>query len=259
MELGSILPLASAAVAAGFVDSVVGGGGLIQVPALFSALPGRAPIELLATNKVASVVGTSSAALQYARRIPPVWSHLSWGLIGAALGSWAGARTIPLIEPAVFKPIVLVLLIGVALYTFRNKRFGETQEDQVVDHGQIQVRIGLIGLAVGYYDGFLGPGTGSFFIFLLIRFLGYDFLRASAAAKILNVATNLAAISSFVLAGAVIWKLGILMAVCNLSGALLGSHVALTRGSGFVRKLFLAVVGVLICRMGFDVVASLAR
>ena len=219
------LALGLAAFFAGFVDSIVGGGGLIQLPALFTAFPATSPATLFGTNKLASVIGTSSAAIQYSRRVA-----IPWRVAG---------------------PLILVLLVLVAVYTFMRKDLGSASNEP--EHGRRSAALAVaIGGVIGFYDGFFGPGTGSFLIFLFIRLLGMDFLRASVSAKILNVATNLAAIAFFVGNVELMWKLAALMAACNLCGAVLGSRMALRHGTGFVRKMFLGVVLVLIARLTYD-------
>ncbi len=251
----SLVMLGFAAFFAGFVDAIVGGGGLIQVPALFTAYPQLSPATLFGTNKLAGIVGTTSAAVQYARRVAVPWKVALPGAIAALIGSWHGAKAVVLLPPTVLRPLVLVLLILVALYTFLRKDWGATSRRLSYDHRSIAIII-AIGGVIGFYDGFFGPGTGSFLIFLLIRFLGMDFLRASVTAKILNVATNLAAIVSFASHTQLLWLLGGIMAVCNLSGAVMGSRMALKHGVGFVRKMFLGVVAALIAKLTYDIVFS---
>ncbi|MBV2265235.1 MAG: TSUP family transporter [Thauera sp.] len=245
------LALGLAALFAGFVDSIVGGGGLIQLPALFAAFPNTAPATLFGTNKLASIVGTTSAAIQYSRRVEIPWRVAGPGAVAALVGSWYGAKAVAYLEPAILRPLILALLVLVAVYTFLRKDLGSVSKEP--EHGGRSVAIALgVGGVIGFYDGFFGPGTGSFLIFLFIRLLGMDFLRASVSAKILNVATNLAAISFFVGNVELMWKLAAVMAVCNLSGSILGSRMALKHGTGFVRKMFLAVVTVLILRLAYD-------
>lgn len=243
--------LGSAALFAGFVDSVVGGGGLIQLPALFTAFPAAAPATLFGTNKLASIVGTTSAAVQYGRRVAIPWRVAGPGAIAALVGSWYGAKAVAYLDPSILRPLILALLVLVAAYTFIRKDLGAVSREP--EHGGRSVALALgIGGAVGFYDGFFGPGTGSFLIFLFIRLLGMDFLRASVSAKILNMATNLAAIAFFVGNVTLMWKLAGVMAVCNLAGSILGSRMALKHGTGFVRKMFLGVVVVLIVRLAYD-------
>lgn len=256
LELDPLLGvLGVAAFCAGFVDAVVGGGGLIQIPALFAAFPGAAPATLFATNKLASIVGTGSAAVQYGRRVPIPWRVAVPGVGAALIGAWYGAKAVALMRPEVLRPLILVLLVAVAIYTFVRKDLGARASE--LPHGLRPALSAVgIGLGIGFYDGFFGPGTGSFLIFLFIRLLGMDFLRASVTAKILNVATNLATIVFFVFHVEVMWQLGLTMAVCNLVGALVGSRTALRYGAGFVRKMFLAVVSVLIGKLAFDLLAG---
>lgn len=250
-----LLLLAAGAFLAGFVDAVVGGGGLIQIPLLFAAFPDSAPAILFGTNKLASVVGTSSAALQYARRVPINWAIAAPAAGTAFVASWFGARSVTLFPPELLRPLVLVLLVAVAGYTFAKKEFGRSARGcRWGDAGQASIAIG-IGAVIGFYDGFFGPGTGSFLIFCFVRFLGLDFLGASVIAKIANVATNLAAILFFVSHGSVIWIAAALMACCNLAGAILGSRLALRRGSAFVRSLFLVVVSLLIVKLAWDTIS----
>ena len=243
--------LGFAAFFAGFVDSVVGGGGLIQIPALFAAYPAVSPASLFGTNKVASIVGTSSAAVQYARKIPLDWRVAGAGAVAALVGAWYGAKAVTLMPPIVLRPLVLALLVLVAVYTFMKKELGSLAEDRSCGPREYFIA-SLIGGGVGFYDGFFGPGTGSFLIILFIRFLGMDFLRASVTAKVINVATNLAAISYFAASVEILWRVGLVMASCNLAGALIGSRMALRHGVGFVRRMFLGVVVALIAKLSYD-------
>lgn len=248
--------LGTAAFFAGLVDAVVGGGGLIQIPALFAAFPTLQPATLFGTNKVASIVGTSSAAVQYARRIAVPWAVVVPGVIAALVGAWYGARAVAHLPSDLIRPVVLILLILVAIYTFMRKDLGRTSG---VSRGQKTEALAAvaIGGGMGFYDGFFGPGTGSFLIFLFVRFLGMDFLRASVSAKFLNVATNLAALGFFSLNVQILWKIGLVMAACNLVGAVTGSSLAIRHGAQFVRKVFLLVVGALILRLAYDVLTAM--
>lgn len=246
-----LFALGFAALFAGLVDSIVGGGGLIQIPALVAAFPSVAPASLFGTNKLASIVGTSTAAIQYSRRVPIPWMVVGPGMAAALLGAWFGAKAVAYLQPEVLRPLILVLLVFTATYTFMKKDLGAVSTEP--EHGSRSVMIALaVGGVIGFYDGFFGPGTGSFLIFLFIRLLGMDFLRASVSSKLLNVATNLSAIAFFASNVELMWKLGAVMAVCNLCGAVIGSRLALRHGSGFIRKVFLAVVTVLILRIAYD-------
>lgn len=248
---GALVILGLAAFFAGYVDSVVGGGGLIQIPALFHAFPNAAPAVLFATNKLASIVGTTSAAVQYSRRVRVPWRLVLPGIVAALIGSVSGAKALTMAPADFLRPLVLVLLIFVAIYTFIRKDFGGGSRTTAFTRRDVAIVV-AIGAAVGFYDGFFGPGTGSFFIFLLIRFVRVDFLNASVMAKLLNVSTNISAISFFVFNVEMLWMVGAVMAVCNLTGALLGSSMALKHGVGFVRKMFLGVVSLLILKLAYD-------
>ncbi|NLF53723.1 MAG: TSUP family transporter [Thauera phenolivorans] len=254
MDLEFLLfALACAAFFAGFVDSIVGGGGLIQIPALFAAYPSALPASLFGTNKLASIVGTTSAAVQYARRVSIQWRLAGPGAVAALIGAWYGAKAVVYMPPSLLRPLVLGLLVLVAIYTFVRKDLGSVSREAAEGRREVLLIV-LIGAVVGFYDGFFGPGTGSFLIIAFIRFLGMDFLRASVTAKVLNVATNLAAISYFANNVEILWLVGAVMAVCNLSGAIVGSRMAIRHGTGFVRKMFLFVVIALIAKLAYDIV-----
>ncbi|HRP95939.1 MAG TPA: TSUP family transporter [Rhodocyclaceae bacterium] len=248
--------LGLAAFLAGFVDAVVGGGGLIQIPALLAAFPTIAPATLFGTNKIASIVGTSSAAVQYARRVAIPWRVALPGAAAALIGAWYGARAVAHMPAEVLRPVILVLLVLVAAYTFARKDFGRHAREELPAAHEIALAL-LIGGVIGFYDGFFGPGTGSFLIFLFVRCIGMDFLRASVTAKIVNVATNFAAIGFFALNVTLLWQLGLVMAVCNLCGAVTGSRMALKHGAGFVRGMFLGVVALLIVKLAYDLLREL--
>lgn len=251
MDSAVLVSLALAAFAAGLIDAVVGGGGLIQIPALFTALPGESPASIFGTNKFSSVFGTSNAAWRYASRVRMPWRTTLPAAIAAFVFSYLGAMAVAWLPREVLRPMILILLVGAAAYTFRYKDFGAVHRPQHA--GRIEFSYALIaGGIIGFYDGFFGPGTGSFLIFLFIRFFGFDFLHASAAAKVVNVATNLAALAYFVPNGYLLPAIAVLMAVFNVLGSLAGSHLALRYGSGFVRQIFLLVVSALILRFAYD-------
>lgn len=245
----SIVMLAS--LLAGLVDSIVGGGGLILVPALFAAYPGAAAATLLGTNKSASVWGTSIATLQYARRVQLRWAVMVPAALVALVGSFFGAWFVTIIDPQVLRKLLPFILLALLAYTLARKDMGRVH---ALRHGVGGERFlaCAIGLAIGWYDGFFGPGTGSFFIFLFVRLLGYDFLNASAAAKLLNVATNASAIALFAAKGHIWWQVGFALAAANVVGSLIGTRLALRHGAGFVRGVFIVVVGALIVKTGWD-------
>ena len=240
-----------ASLLAGGIDSIVGGGGLILVPALFAVYPTTAPATLFGTNKSASVWGTSIATVQYSRRVQMRWAVLGPAAGAALVGSFIGAWVVTLIDPTFLRRLLPFILLAVLLYTLAKKDLGRTHAPRHAQ-GRETLLACAIGAVIGWYDGFFGPGTGSFFIFLFVRLLGYDFLNASASAKLLNVATNLAAIALFAMKGHVWWKIGLVMAVANVAGSLIGTRLALKHGAGFVRGVFIVVVGALILKTGYD-------
>lgn len=235
---------------AGMVDAIVGGGGLILVPALFATFPAAPPATLLGTNKCASVWGTAFATLKYSRRVDMRWRALLPAAVCALAGSFIGAWTVTQIDPAFLRKALPFILLAVLLYTLAKKDLGRAHQPHQNKNRERLIAC-VIGALIGWYDGFFGPGTGSFFIFLLVRFLGYDFLNASASAKLLNVATNIAAIVLFAMKGHIWWQVGLMMAAANVAGSLVGSHLALKHGTGFVRWVFVIVVGVLIVKTGW--------
>lgn len=240
-----------AALFAGFVDAVAGGGGLVQVPALLVALPGEAPAVVFGTNKISSVFGTANAALRYARRVA-----LPWGLALPAAGSafvfsFLGAAAVAWMPMAVVRPLVLGLLVLVLGYTIARPSFGSAGGARLEAGRERRLALAA-GAVLGFYDGFFGPGTGSFIIFAFVRWFRLDFLHASSAAKIVNLGTNAAALCYFIPSGMVLWQVGLGMAAFNVLGAIVGSRLALRHGSGFVRWIFVAVASMLILRLAYD-------
>lgn len=246
-----VLLVIVAAFLAGLIDAMVGGGGLVQLPALFSAFPQAAPAQLLGTSKLAGVFGTASAAWRYATHVRLPWKVLLPGAAVAFVASLAGAMTVSHVPPDLFRPLVPVLLTVVLVYTLWRKDLGRHHAPTTFTRRQ-QIAAGAMIAAIGYYDGFFGPGTGSFLMILFIRQFGFDFLHASASARVLNVATNVAALSWFGVRGEVLWLLGAGMAVANVAGAQTGTRLALRHGSGLVRVMFICVVSALIVKTGYD-------
>jgi uncharacterized membrane protein YfcA len=245
------LILAIASFLAGLIDAVVGGGGLIQIPALFAMLPNSAPATIFGTNKLAGIFGTSAAAVNFAKRVKLAWSAALPAAGAAFLFAFLGAYTVTHIPTEAIRKSLPFILLAVAIYTVKKKDFGSIHAPLHTGSKEKLFAI-LIGGGIGFYDGVFGPGTGSFLIFLFVRFFGFDFLAASAVSKVINVATNLAALLWFGYSGHIIWQLGLIMAICNVGGSLVGTRLALKHGSGFVRKLFLLVVSVLILKTGYD-------
>ena len=254
-ELWTTACLCVFAFLAGFVDSVVGGGGLIQLPALFLFLPpaeAASAAAVLGTNKFSSICGTGMALAQYARRVTVNWSALLPAAVTAFVCSFLGARVVTLINPALLKPLILVLLVTVAIYTFIRKDFGGLHAPRFTASHE-RLAGALLGAVIGFYDGFFGPGTGSFLIFAFIGLFGFDFLTASASAKAINFATNLSAVAYFAATDHILYRHGLPMAACNVAGSILGARLAILKGNRFVRGFFLVVIGAMILRFGWEV------
>lgn len=262
MDIGSVLGLEQltwgtlilvivAAFAAGWIDAVVGGGGLLQLPAML-LIPGITPLQALATNKLASVFGTATSSVTYYRRAKPD-IRTALPMAGIALaGSFGGAAVATLLPASAFKPIIVVALLAVALFTAFRPQMGAATRLRFSGHKH-HIMAGAAGLVIGFYDGLIGPGTGTFLVISLVALLGYDFLQASAKAKIVNLATNIGALLLFIPHGAVLWLLGGILAVANVAGSYLGSRMAVSRGTKFIRIVFLVVVVALIAKLGVDV------
>lgn len=240
-----------ASLGAGFVDSIVGGGGLILVPSLFALFPGAAPASLFGLNKSASVWGTAFAAVQYGRRVTLPWGSLLPAAITSLVGGFLGAWAVTVIAGDFLRRLLPLVLLAVLAYTLAKKDLGRHHSPRLSPSHE-RLAACAIGLLVGFYDGFFGPGTGSFFIFLFVRTLGFDFLHASASAKLLNTATNAAALTLFALKGHVWWHYALALALSNVTGSLIGTRLALRHGAGFVRGVFIVVVSALILKTGYD-------
>ena len=249
LSLATGLFLLSASFLAGFVDSIAGGGGIVQLPALLIGLPNSPAAEVLGTNKLSAVFGTTTAAALYRKQIKPDPRVLLGMAIPAFFGSAAGALLASRIPTSSMRPMILVLLIAVAIYTWLKPDLGKLENLRHVPKQRIQIGA-IAGAVIGFYDGIFGPGTGSFLMLILVATLGYAFITASAIAKVVNVATNVGALIVFGINGAVIWQIGIIMGFANITGAIIGSRLAIKGGSTLVRKVFLLVTIVLIVRVG---------
>jgi uncharacterized membrane protein YfcA len=249
LTIATALFLLAASFFAGFIDSIAGGGGLIQLPALLIGLPKSDTAEVLGTNKLSSIFGTTTAAALYRKQIKPDPKVLIAMGLPALLGSAGGAMLASKIPTSSMRPMVLVLLIVVAVYTWFKPDLGKFENLRHLPKRRVQIAA-LAGVIIGFYDGIFGPGTGSFLMLILVASLGYAFITASAIAKVVNVATNVGAIMVFGINGAVIWQIGIIMGVANISGAIIGARLAIKGGSTLVRKVFLLVTVALIVKVG---------
>ena len=253
IEIAIFLAIASGF--AGFVDAMAGGGGLIQLPALIIGLPNKDIALILGTNKVPSVFGTAAAARNYFKNIKPDIPLTLTMMLPAFIGSMAGAALAASVPVNFFRPFIVLLLITVAIYTWRKPQLGMAENLKFTRNKRLAL-VALIGFLIGFYDGIFGPGTGTFLVFFLVSVIGYAFLKASGTAKLVNLSTNIGAILSFQFTGHIWWQLGLLLAFANVTGAIIGSHLAIKGGSVLVRKVFLLVVFLLITRVAWDTFIS---
>jgi uncharacterized membrane protein YfcA len=256
LTLYTLAFLAVAAFSAGLIDAIAGGGGLIQLPALMIGLAKSETVVILGTNKVPSIFGTSASALMYRRNIKTDSKLLITMALPAFLGSMGGASLASYIPTEVLKPLVVFLLIAVLIYTWKRPQLG--QIELLRQSEPLRLKIAAIAaLIIGFYDGLIGPGTGSFLVLTLVAILGFAFLSASAIAKVVNVATNLGAIVIFGANGEILWKIGLTLAIANVAGGLIGAHLALKGGSNLVRKVFMGVTLALIIKVALDTFAAI--
>jgi uncharacterized protein len=251
----TLTALCAFAFLAGFIDSIVGGGGLVQVPAFFVLYPHLQVPNIIGTNRLASAVGTSVAAWNYSRSVAIPWRTVLYAAVGASVMSYLGAQVQSWLPAYVLKPVILILIVAIAVYTYRKKEFG--LEDQFrVPPEKIPRTALLIGAVLGFYNGFVGPGTGSLLVFGFVRVIGYSFLNASAISKIINVVADVASLSFFITHQYILYHLALPMMACNVVGSFLGSRMAMLRGNGFIRKVFLVVVAGIVLRFAWDVIRA---
>jgi len=247
----TVIILCFIAFLAGFVDAIVGGGGLIQTPAGLILFPNEPIARVIGSLKIPSFTGTFFAARQYLKKVKIPFPRLLLFTSIAFIAAFTGSYCLTLVSNAFMKPVIFIVLILIALYTYTNKNLG--LEIQSV-HFQFKWYKGAaICLVIGFYDGFIGPGAGSLLVLAFISILGFDFLQSNAHAKMVNLATNLGSIVLFVLKGSILWSVALPMALCNAMGGFLGSKIAIAKGNKFIRRIFLLVIIVTLCRLGYDV------
>lgn len=247
-----LLTLGFFAFCGGLTDAAVGGGGLVQIPALLHALPQQSIATVFGTNKLAVWAGTASSIFKFVHQITFVWKLLIPTMLAAFIFAFIGAMTTAYIPKQLMSYIVFCLLIIMAVYTFVKKDLGS--QSTYVKCGSKEILLGvLFGGLIGFYDGVFGPGSGSFLLFLFVKVFGFDFLNASASAKVVNLGTFSAALLFFIPTGHVLWEIGLTIAICNIMGSLVGVFLALRYGSQFIRLFFLILLVFLIIRMGFSI------
>ncbi len=236
---------------AGFVDAIVGGGGLIQTPASLVLLPGLPVSNVIGTLKVPAFTGTGFATVQYLRKVKMQVKLAVAMCVAAAIASFSGSELLTLVSNRFMKPLIFIVLVFVAIYTYRKKDFGQQVYKQLSPK-QEWIYALAISISIGFYDGFIGPGAGSFLVLAFISILGFDFLRASAHAKLINLSTNFGSIFLFLLKGSILWPIAVPMAICNGLGGLLGARFAIAKGNRFIRIFFLFVISLTLLRFGYD-------
>ncbi|MEI7508480.1 MAG: TSUP family transporter [Flavobacterium sp.] len=252
METYILILLCSAAFLAGFVDAIVGGGCLIQTAIALIALPYLPGASVIGSLKIPSFSGTGIAAYQYLKKVAINWKLLLIMAIVAFCAAFLGSNLLTLVSNDFMKPVLLIVLSLIAIYTFTKKNFGIQQERTLSPKRQLILAV-VLSIGIGFYDGFIGPGTGSFLVLGFVAILGFDFLHASANAKMVNLATNFGSICLFILKGKIIWAIAIPMAMCNALGGWIGAKIAIKKGNGFIRTIFLIVVIATLIRFGYDV------
>ncbi|MCC3764587.1 TSUP family transporter [Glycomyces sp. TRM65418] len=253
LDPGLFALLIVAAIFAGWIDAVVGGGGLVQLPALLVAFPTAPPALMLGTNKMASVCGTTVSAFTYARKIP-LEHRLLWPTVGLALlGSGAGAVAALTVAASALKPIIIAVLLAVLVLVITRPRLGLVPQPKLRTPLRGAALMVAAGVGVAFYDGMIGPGTGIFLSIAFTAIIGFDYITAAAHTKVVNAATNLGSLVVFALQGNVWWVLGLTMGLGCMLGAWFGARTAMARGSGFVRLVLVIVVLALLARLSWDV------
>lgn len=249
-ELFILVPLAFVT---GIINAAVGGGGLIQVPGLFATLPLASPAQIMGTDKFSAIMGHAASSRQYARQLNLPWKLVLWTTLAAFAGSYAGVRAMYLVPAQWMRPVVIVVLAAMLVYTWFRPQFGIHDEQRAITPGDLKKGLAL-GAVIGFYDGFIGPGTGSFLLFLFVRIFHFDFLRATACAKVVNMGTNLAALVFLIPAGMVFYHYAIPMSVASILGALIGTKAAIRAGNQWIRTLFLVLAVSLLCKLTWETV-----
>lgn len=255
MEIEILFYLCTAAFIAGFIDSIVGGGGLIQTPLSLSFLPNLPVSTVIGSLKIPAFSGTAIATYHYLKKVKIDWQLFLIMAICAFSSAFMGSKLLTVVSNDFMKPVLLGILIALGVYTIFKKDFGQTKEIKLPRRTMIIFGV-IISLVVGFYDGFIGPGTGTFFILGFVTLLGMDFLKASTNAKLINLATNFGSICLFLIKGQIIWKIALPMAVCNALGGFVGAKLAISKGNQFIRYIFIFVILLSICRFGYEVITN---
>jgi uncharacterized membrane protein YfcA len=252
MENYIIIILCVASFVAGFVDAIVGGGGLIQTPVALIALPNLSVASIIGTLKIPGFSGTSIATIQYLKKVKVDWKLFGVMAIVSFVFAFIGSSLLNVMQNDFMKPVLFIILVLLLIYTYFKKDFGQFEISKLTTKRKYIYAV-IICIFIGFYDGFIGPGTGSLLIMAFVAILGFDFLQASTNAKLVNLATNIGSITLFVIKGKIVWAIAIPMAVCNATGAFIGARLAISKGNGFIRVFFLVIVAITLLRFGYDV------
>lgn len=252
METYIIILLCVASFVAGFVDAIVGGGGLIQTPVALIALPNLSVASIIGTLKIPGFSGTSIATIQYLKKVKVDWKLFGIMAVVSFVFAFIGSSLLNVMQNDFMKPVLFVILVLLLVYTYVKKDFGQFEISSLSTKRKYTYAV-IICVFIGFYDGFIGPGTGSLLIMAFVGILGLDFLQASTNAKLVNLATNIGSITLFVIKGKIVWAIAIPMAVCNATGAFIGARLAISKGNGFIRVFFLVIVAITLLRFGYDV------
>ena len=236
---------------AGFVDAIAGGGGLIQTPAMLLSFPNDNPVSVVGTSKTAAFFGTSTAAIKYRKSIKTDPKLLLAMVIPAFFGACGGALLASHISAQSFKSSIFFMMIAIFIYTLLKPDLGKVHVEK---HSPKKLMVigAIAATLIGFYDGLIGPGTGTMLMIALVAIMGFAFVGASAIAKVVNATTNLASIIVVGLRIGILWKIGLFLAIANLAGGYAGSHLAIKKGSSFIRIFYLIVTGLLILRLGYS-------
>ncbi len=252
MDVLTLVYLCLFAFLAGFVDAIAGGGGLIQTPAALVLLPGYPIATVIGSLKIPAFTGTSLATIQYLKKVTIQWRYASIMCLTAFVSAYAGSELLTQVSNRFMKPVIFFVLVVVVVFTYTRKNFGQLTVKNHSGKRQLGYSL-LISISIGFYDGFIGPGAGSFLVLAFIGFLGYDFLHASANAKLVNLSTNLGSILLFTIKGSILWSFALPMALCNGIGGILGARMAIKKGNRFIRLFFLLIITGTLIRFGYDV------
>ena len=247
----NLILLGVAMFASGFIDAIAGGGGLIQTPAMLLSFPDRNPVEVVATSKTAAFFGTTTAAIQYRKFIKTDPKLFIAMVIPAFIGAAFGALFASRISAESFKSSIFFMMIAIFIYTLFKPDLGKVHVEK---HSPKKMMVigSIAACLIGFYDGLIGPGTGTMLMIALVAIMGFAFVGASAIAKVVNATTNLASIIVIGFSLGIMWKLGLVLAVANLAGGYMGSHMAIKKGSSFIRIFYLIVTALLILRLGYS-------